>query len=91
MKGKIYSIGYAKTYVILNVGVFMDNTGFYSSAWRRATFDCRNEGVDFIVGSDGFDIDASVILVPDDAGNADLVSHHFCHVTEPHALDPATY
>ena len=91
MKGKIYSIGYAKTYVILNVGVLFERTGVDSSAWRRTAFDRRDEGIDLIAGSDGFDIDTAIILVSDDAGNADLVSHHFCHVTEPHALDTAIY
>lgn len=91
MKGKIYSIGYTKTYVILNVGVLFERAGVDSSAWRRTAFDRRDEGIDLIAGSDGFDIDTPIILVPDDSRNAYLVSHHFCHVTEPNALYPATY
>lgn len=77
MKGKIYSIGYTKTYVILNVGVLFERAGVDSSAWRRTAFDRRDEGIDLIAGSDGFDIDTPIILVPDDSRNAYLVSHHF--------------
>lgn len=91
MKGKVYSIGYAKTYVILNVGVLFEPESVDFAAWRGTALHRCDESIDFIDRSDSFDIDTAVILVPNDAGNADLVGHHFCHVTETHALYPAIH